>query len=427
MGFVQNLKLFGIDPIVVTVCKNMYIRSGDHQLIDNTLLEKIPTDIVMETIESELDPIESKSKWHQFYETYFSIHGRELNGWRNDYNNQIGLLIEKYNPELIFATIPPFGILPLVAHTSKKYKIPLMLDFRDAWSQWNVSPYGSILHYWATIQKEKKYIKHANAIIATSKQTITDFKNLYPNIKKEKFHYIPNGYDGQLLEWKQPNFDKEIITIGYVGSFYYSPKARHQMFMPWWRKKGHKMLQYSPSKQDWLYRSPYFFFRTMQQLKKDFPDLTKKIRIKFAGKIHTWMVEMINEFDLANEVKLIGEISHNESLLFQQSCDVLLITSAKYLGGKDYSIAGKTYEYFKVQKPILAFVCEGAQKDILVESGMAIICDPDNIEASSEKINDFLLAPHLYLNPNLQFIQTLSRFKLTESLANLIKNVIASK
>ena len=99
---------------------------------------------------------------------------------------------------------------------------------------------------------------------------------------------------------------------------------------------------------------------------------------------------MIRKFGLEEQVDLIGELSHHDSLLFQQQCDALLITSAKQLGGRDYSIAGKTFEYLQMQKTIIAFVCEGAQKDLLEEAGTAMICDPDNTEEAVVQLHDLL-------------------------------------
>ena len=65
-------------------------------------------------------------------------------------------------------------------------------------------------------------------------------------------------------------------------------------------------------------------------------------------------------------------LTANPYLLFQETCDALLITTAKQLDGKYYSIAGKTFEYIQMQKPIVAFLFDGAQKDLLVEGGTSL-------------------------------------------------------
>ena len=199
-------------------------------------------------------------------------------------------------------------------------------------------------------------------------------------------HYIPNGYDGVLGNWQPVDAGKQKITIGYVGSFYFSPEARIQMLKPWWKKRGHRMLQYIPQKQDWLYRSPYFFFKALQYIKKLDPVSAGRIQVKFVGKANPWLEEMIAEAGLEDQVHLCGVKPHSEALEFQKECDMLLITSAKRIGGKDYSIAGKTFEYIQAQKPILAFASPGAQKELLEQTGMALICDPDQTEDSALKM-----------------------------------------
>jgi glycosyltransferase involved in cell wall biosynthesis len=183
------------------------------------------------------------------------------------------------------------------------------------------------------------------------------------------------------------------------------------------------MLQYIPHRQDWLYRSPYFFFRAIKKLNNADPTLGSKIKIRFAGKVYSWMKDMISSFGLENQVELLGEISHDESLKFQAECDALLITSAKQLGGRDYSIAGKTFEYLQMQRPIIAFVCEGAQKDLLKNGGTALVCNPDSADESVERLTS-LFCGRINLQPNSDFLQGLSRQVLTERLANIIRSQV---
>ncbi len=168
---------------------------------------------------------------------------------------------------------------------------------------------------------------------------------------------------------------------------------------------------------------PISFFKALQEINRSKPELGKKIKIKFAGKSQAWLPEMIASFGLERQVDLLGEISHVESLALQANCDALLITSAKQLGGRDYSIAGKTFEYLQMQKPIIAFVCEGAQKDLLTKSGTALLCDPDRTEESVTLLSR-LFEGKTELHPDTEFLAGLSREKLTAELAKIIKSLV---
>lgn len=420
LAFVKYLHQYGINPIVITLDKACYKDVFDTYGYDESLGKDVINKTTMVTVPADKMPAYSRFK--QFTSIYFSIHGSETKYWDLHFFNAVEKAIATYRPKAVFATVPPFSLLPLVDKIAKKYQLPMVLDFRDAWSQWRTLPYGTIMHYWRTLQFEKNYLKNARAIIATSKQTLDDFKTLHPQVPANKFHYIPNGYNGALQSWQPIVPDKDEWTIGYVGSFYFNPESRQQMLKPWWKKRGHRMLQYIPQKQDWLYRSPYFFFKALQQLNKEFPQVGKKIKVKFAGKKPDWLTEMIKSFGLEQQVTLIGEISHEESLRLQQQCDALLITSAKQLGGRDYSIAGKTFEYLQMQRPIIAFVCDGAQKDLLAEAGTSLICDPDRSKEAVMQMHQFFTGKELTY-PNYEFLKSLSRETLTAQLANVIRNI----
>ena len=124
-------------------------------------------------------------------------------------------------------------------------------------------------------------------------------------------------------------------------------------------------------------------------------------------------------------VEFLGRISLEESLRFQQTCDALLLTSSKVVGGQDYSIAGKTFEYVSMQKPIIGFVTEGAQKRILERTGMSVICDPDDPNASAMSLERVLDGPR-WAMPDETFLDSLHRIPLTEKLARVIDEAVNS-
>ena len=421
LAFVKYLRQFDINPIVISLDRASYNNVFDVYTCDDNLGKDVINNSTI--LYAKASKSKELNKIEQFTKIYFSIHGIETKNWESDFHDVAAKAVKNYNVKAIFATVPPFSILPLALDVSKKYNIPLIYDFRDAWSQWKLAPYGTRLHYWINLLYERKYFKYAKAVIATSEETLSDFIKFHKTVDKNKFYYIPNGYNGELDSWEAPSLNKDEIIIGYVGSFYYTHEARAQMMKPWWKKRGHRMLQYIPQKQDWLYRSPYFFFKALRVLKDKFPYIFSKIKVKFVGKKQDWLVEMIKEFGITNNVELLGEMPHAAAIEFQKECDMLLITSAKRIGGKDYSIAGKTFEYIQSQKPILAFVCEGAQKDILSNSGMAVICNPDDTEESVQKLNNYING-NILLEPDYNFIKTLSREYQTSLLSTIISTVI---
>jgi hypothetical protein len=424
--FVKYLKKYGVEPVVLTLAVEDYNKVYQDPKIDTSLSNNLSENIDIRYCPSNDLLSNRKSKVGEFLAIFFNIYrGSERDYWSKYFFNCVDEIIKEGDIKAIFVTAPPFGILPLALRISKIYNLPLITDFRDAWTYWISNPYSSYFNYLRTKFEEHKILKASNKIIVTSNQTIRDFQFLHPKVAGSKYHYIPNGFDQEIIyeDLKYTPGDK--IKIGYVGSFYYSPEARTSILNPFWKKKGHRMLQYVPRKEDWLYRSPYFFFKAVRQLIDVCPELEKDIDIHFVGRTPDWLSPMISAFILDNVVHLTGFLSREESVQFQSSCDFLLLTSSKVLNGRDYSVAGKTFEYFQVKKPILAFVCEGEQKDLLIKSNAALIFDPDCTEENVQQL-ERVLKQGVRLKPNHEYINSFKREHLAQRLAGVIKEVVGS-
>ncbi len=161
-------------------------------------------------------------------------------------------------------------------------------------------------------------------------------------------------------------------------------------------------MQYVPRVEEWKYRSPYFFFRILKKLIEEEPEKGNKVTVRFAGNKPEWFDGMVSEFGLNNQVMHLGFLNKHQMNEEMRSSNCFFVTSAKVRKGRDICVAGKTYEYFSYKKPIIGVVCEGEQKDILKKSGISVVLDPDDIDASVTKLKNFLT--NMILRPDLDFI-----------------------
>ena len=425
--FVKYLRKFGINPIVLTddfeysIKYNVYKEKD----FDYNLNKVISDDIKVHYIKQNWEKYKNKGRLITKILDYFRVSEGHPFLWEKEIIKYIKNNIDISKISLIYCSIPPFYTSLIAVKMAKIFKLPLILDFRDPWLIWRTSPYSTYLHYYFTRFYEKRCIEKAQSIIVTSDQTMKDYIRLYPSIPISKYHLITNGYDAEISDWNFIDSNNAKFIFGYVGSFYYSVKARQDMFSPWWKKKGHRALQYLPQKQDWLYRSPFYFFKAISQMFLDHPEMKTRVEIRFAGTIEDWLIDMVKEFNLSDNFQHLGLLPHKEALEFQQSCNALLLTSAKVIEGEDYSIAGKTFEYISMHKPIIGFVCKGAQQRILQNSGVSLICDPDDSITSSKKLFE-LINGNLTFSPNVEFLNRLSRENLTLELSNVINETIKS-
>ena len=418
LNFVNNLRVNGINPIVITP------EIDNNENIDYTLLEQLDKNIEVIRVPKENDIFLEKF----FSKNYINIQDTVSKKWEKHLLPVLERLTKEVDFQAMYVTAPPFSMANLGVEISKKFNLPLILDMRDHWSHWNITPFTSYLHYQLILRKEREWFTHVHAVLAVTEQMVEDFKNIHPHVDSSKFHTVRNSYakyikiqnDSLLL--RKPTKENP-LKIGYVGSFYYHPYQRDLIFNPWWKKKLYQWLQYTPRKEDWLYRSPYFFFKTLQQFIKLYPDLSELIKVEFIGAKPDWLIDMVKEFELENHVLLKGFLPHAESITFQQSCDALLGTSMKVINGRDYCIAGKSYEYIAQQKPILAFMTEGSQKDFFEASGISLIFDADDTEKNVELLKSFVL-DEIDFTVNKEFIAQISTKETTRKLANIIKEVI---
>lgn len=420
MKFAKYLPENGITPIVVTTDLASFATVMENPL-DENLQEELAEDLIIERVPC-MPLRKAKNRLSEWRRIFLSLVEPQAKLWRPFLDKHLPKLVDAYNPQAIYVSLPPFSMGPLWCHYADKFNLPLVLDFRDAWSQWRIAPYGSWLHYWLTVRLENQCLQKARRVVCSSEQIRKDLLNLHRNVPPDKIVTITNGYDTDVSDWSLPISEKakgERFIIGYVGNFYYSPAARASMMQPWWRKKPHRMLQYSPRLEDWLYRSPYFFFRTVELVLRRNPEVRDKLRIRFAGKKPDWLDQQVSYFGLQEVVEFTGYLTHKSVLKFQEQCDCLLVTSSKVIGGNDYSIAGKTFEYFSMRKPILGFVTEGAQKKILEQSGVSVLCDPDDPEQASEQLQN-LIENRIGFSPNVEFLRGLHRQVLSRKLAEVL-------
>ncbi|TRX70553.1 glycosyltransferase [Carboxylicivirga sp. M1479] len=416
--FAKYLPEYGITPTIITLDQRDYSVVYTKVNRDNNQLKELSDDTHICQVKSDNLIRKRSNRFISRFPEFFN----EAYYWRKDFYKKISILVSKKKYDAIFVTAPPFSILKLAKKTSKKFDVPLIVDLRDHWSLWMTTPYKSYLHYLLVKNSEKRVLQAAESIITTSLVTQSDLIKHHPSIRKSKFNYIPNGFDNQILENEKIVFNtKYEINIGYVGSFYYDPESRDMMFKETKKKTLLKKLQYTPRKEDWLYRSPYFFLKTIKQIIKNNPDFKNRIKISFAGKKENWLLQMVDDFGLSDIVNHVGWLDKQQSVEFQKKCDFLLLTSSKVINGKDYSIAGKTFEYLKLLKPVLGFVTNSAQKDLLEQLGNSLLLDPDDHIESSKKLEQVFNQNTEFIL-NKKFAKQFERKKQTQQLAQIIKS-----
>ncbi|WP_420316455.1 glycosyltransferase [Ekhidna sp.] len=415
--FCKELMKNGFDPMVIAPELN----DNYAKKIDATLANELHDSgiVVVRTAMTK-----RTRYWNQIgHKLIFNLVDDIYRRWKKTLLKELRNQVSIQNISCAFISVPPFSLTALDKHLIQ-LKIPYILDFRDAWSQWVIAPYFTRINYKLIFHRERKVLEKANSILVVSYQMKSDFSKLHP-IRSDKIKVITNSFEDTLSEYPREFVFKknQHIKIVYVGSFYYNEKSHHLIMKRWWQKAPHQIFQYIPKRENWFYRTPYFFFQALHSLFEANPEYKSRIRVEFAGKIPSWLPQQISEFQLEENVKLFGFLDAQKSLELQKSADMLLITSMKVVNGRDYCIAGKTFEYIQAKKPILGFVTEGSQKDFLKRIGSGIICDPDDVLGSTRRLKR-VFDGKIALKPDKKFIDSLSSQHTGMLLSDVIKKFL---
>lgn len=393
LRFANELNRNGITPIILTFeldenFKKIYDR------MDLDLMSKLDEGVIIKRIPlDDLSPL-YVSKWKRFRNIYFSLSDNYDKLWSPKLNEALPAIIKEFQPEAIMVTCPPFSGAVLAMEVSKKYQLPLIVDMRDSWSKLSMSPLGSYLHYALKRRLEWKVFHRASAVIAVTPQLRDIFTNTHPALLREKFHVIYNTAESDLQNLhsvEAPSIAaRDAIHIGYTGTFYYFPESREMTFKPWWRKKGHQVFQYTPIKEDWLYRSPYFFFKVLSRVLHNNPEWRRKIFFNYIGQPALWLTDMVKRFGLQENVIFHGYVPNHKVKLLEKGFDYLLSTSEKVIGKEHYCLPSKLFTYVESNKPVLAFVTKGIQNEFVTRSNIGLVFDPDQEDENVEKLSKIL-------------------------------------
>ncbi len=419
LKFVKYLPEYGVQPIVLTLTtessEKIFGAKSELRLLDE--LNGIEIHRVAASISRE-----SKYKVINYLKIFFRLHDRIVNNWEKEAKKKIHYLISKHEPEAVIITFPPFSCSRLVKYIKKQFKIKIIVDFRDAWSAWGNGSFPSYLHFRLIQKLEKGVFKKADTIITVTNELKERFIEIHGEKTRNKIEVITNGFDFELKKIiiKTPTlYDNRPLRIGYIGSFYFYPKSEIDNNKPWYKRKLHRIWQYSKKEEDWKYRSPFYFLCCLKELFTEKPELKTKIIFEHIGSTPQWLFDMIKDLGLNENFYSHGFTTHEEVKEIAKKFDYLLATSEKNLVGPHYCLPSKLFDYVELNKPILAFVTNGSQKDFLLRAGYCLIFDPDKVKDNMLVIKE-LLENSKVISLNAKFLSKYNRKNTTREFSKLI-------
>jgi glycosyltransferase involved in cell wall biosynthesis len=392
LKFVKYLPQFGWQPTVLTVTPTGYFAQ------DYTLLEEIRAlHIDIERVGS-LDPNRlfrkkgvvkmPSERWRKiltYLSDMFFIPDNKI-GWKRKALKAAEKLFAEKQFEIIFATAPPFTDFLIGEELSKKFKKPLVVDYRDPWHEYPFKYYPTPLHKWRNYVLEKRVVHAASRILTTNRRVKELILKRYKSLEYNDVIILPQGYDPQDFvngSLQPPKTTKMRIT--HAGVFYGD-------------------------------RTPEYFLQALKKIFNEQKELKGHIEACFIGNLHDEHLKLIATMQLEEHVVTTGYLDHAHCVQYLMASDVLWL-----MLNNDSQSPGKLYEYLGARKPVIACVNDGFLSQTIEEAEAGVILRPDDVDGIAKNILRYyeLFKTKQLPAPNEEVVLKYDRVELTNELSKI--------
>ena len=240
---------------------------------------------------------------------------------------RLGRIHRSHPVDLIVATMPPFTAGMIALYANRLWKIPFLLDFRDAWTQNLYLPTVSSLHQSIQEKLEYRTLQGAAGYIFVNPVLREYYQKKYQFLNDEDTRVIRNGYDVDDFDirgFRERNDSQTKIKIGIMGTIYSQGNA------------------------------PLTLLKAFSQLMEKEPKLAQNLRLIFVGKWTRGFYSTVASLNIHTQVEFIPYCPHKKALGLAKEWDVLALALHSGIEGSEMVTPGRIYEYLYLKKPVLA-------------------------------------------------------------------------
>jgi glycosyltransferase involved in cell wall biosynthesis len=395
--FVKYLEQYGWQPTVLTVSHTGYYAK------DESMLREMESRNIRIIRADSLDPNRlfqkkgvvkmpaerTRKVLSRLSDTFF-VPDNKI-GWKRYAINAAAALLKEEPHQLIFATAPPQTAFLIGKALKERFKIPLVVDYRDAWVDYPFKFYPTPLHKYYNYRLEKGLLRSADGIVTASRRVKEMILRRYKFLTYNDIHIISQGFDPEDMQINDgiplPTTPKMRFT--YSGTFYED-------------------------------RNPTYFLEALARVFKQHPSWSDKIEACFVGTFSAEYGRLVTKLGLNDAVNALGYLDHRQCVKYLIASDVLWVKMID-----DKSSPGKIYEYIGTGKKILGCVPEGFMR-AAIEEANGLCVDPRDITAIAEAITTLYqqYEAKTLAGADEDVIRKYNRSALTGDLAKIFINLV---
>ncbi len=267
--------------------------------------------------------------------------------------------IRAHRPQVLFSTAPPPTSHLAAALIKGQSRLPLVLDFRDLWSdnpfEWHATP----LHRGLNRTLERLALRAADAMVAIHEPMLAALQTRAPRRPERRDRVISHGYDPEdFTDVKATSRDR--FTVTYAGTFIEGI-------------------------------TPEPFLRALADLVRQHPAWRSRIHARFLGLPRTETVALVKALGLGDLVTIEGYLAHRHATAALVESHLLWLTvppDERYAG----VCTSKLYEYLGARRPILALVPEGVAASVIRAAGAGRVVAPHDVAGIAAALEAFYKA-----------------------------------
>lgn len=343
-----------------------------------------------------------KQRIAEFIRATFFIPDARIGWYRNAVREGMKI-VKEYPIEMIYSSSPPYTVSLVARKIHKLSGIPWIAGFRDPWTGFESSTPNRWLLPKAIDKKlERSVFTDANLVDVAWEGIMFDVQGKYPEIPKEKFLHIPNGFDSA----DYPEHD--IVKRGH-------------------RERSNKFtITYSGS----LYgpRNPKSFLEAIRKLVAANLIDPAKIKLRFVGRFGADIHEMLDVPDVALMIEKVDYVAHAKAVELVQDSDALLLI-VDDTETVEHIVPGKVYEYLGAMRPLIALAPpHGAIGKLLEETHGGKAISQKDVDSIADYITSLYTGwkngDDLASQMNIEAIRKYERRESTKKLATAFDQLL---
>jgi glycosyltransferase involved in cell wall biosynthesis len=392
-GVQRNAKLarylpeFGYDLTVITgpASSEAHVRWTP---VDETMIDEVPASVEVVRIDGP------EPTWQQSRLDKAQRWLRIRRAWQRWWEREAvrAAVAAGQDVDVVYASLSPYLTADAAVEVARRLSKPLVFDLEDPWVFDEMLEYETALHSRLDARTMRRALNAADAIVMNTPEAAARLVAAFPELAAKPVTAVLNGYDAADFAGETPSRSDEALRIVHTGSLHSGSPNR-----PLLRRL---LGGYDPGVDAG----------------------TRSLELHLAGRLTDGDRAVLRDVPGVHEH---GFLPHAETISLIRSADLLFLPMHEVQPGRRVAIVPcKTYEYLAAERPILAAVPDGDARDLLLESGAALVCRPSDATAMEGAIAAALENGPASVVPNRLLLQRLERRSLTRDLVEFLESSV---